>query len=154
MVNFNGTHDYHRIMAHNKEELLMDVEYVIMQLIMNINSHVNITIKVPRETTYWSDLLKMGNKKEMHLREITYKSRYSRHRFCLIMYLLAEIHRLQLFGGSSTLRGLYYRDTQMIVSQSYIAAARIDVCRILNTTPVHLGILSSCKGLISGVSIS
>lgn len=143
-------------MASNKELLLMDVEYVILQLIMNMNSYVNITIKVPSIYTYWSDLIKsidtsMG---KIHLREITYKSRYSRHRFCLIIYLLAEIHRLQLFGGSSTLRGLYYKDTQMIISQSYIAAARIDVCRILNTTPVHLGILSSSKGLISGVSIS
>lgn len=146
-------------MASNKEVLLMDVEYVILQLIVNMNSYVNITIKVPSIYTYWSDLIKsidtsMGIKKTIHLREITYKSRYSRHRFCLIMFLLAEIHRLLLFGGSSTLRGLYYRDTQMIISQSYIAAARIDVCRILNTTPLHLGILSSSKGLISGVCIS
>lgn len=143
-------------MASNKELLLMDVEYVILQLIMNMNSYVNITIKVPSIYTYWSDLIKSIDTSmvKIHLREITYKSRYSRHRFCLIIYLLAEIHRLQLFGGSSTLRGLYYKDTQMIISQSYIAAARIDVCRILNTTPVHLGILSSSKGLISGVSIS
>ncbi|KAH8398584.1 hypothetical protein KR222_005333, partial [Zaprionus bogoriensis] len=83
-------------------------------------------------------------------RQITYNFRRSRFRFCLIMYLLAEIHRLQLIGGSWTTRGLYYRDPKMILSQSYIMAAQLDVCRILRTTPVHIGILQGSKGLVSG----
>lgn len=145
-------------MANVKQELLMDIEYVAMQIIMSMTSHVKVSIKVPIDLTGCSSLIKniglsKGFKRNILIREITYNVRRSRHRFCLIMYLLAEIHRLKLFGGSCTVRSLYYRETQMIISQSYIAAARIDVCRILNTTPVHMGILSSTKGLISGVSI-
>ncbi|KAL7736699.1 hypothetical protein ACLKA6_015561 [Drosophila palustris] len=38
----------------------------------------------------------------------------------------------------------------MIRSQSYIESAKLDVCRMLNTAPVLLGLLSASKGLISG----
>ncbi|KAH8369747.1 hypothetical protein KR093_000769 [Drosophila rubida] len=123
-------------------DLLAQIEQIAIELITSIMSEEKVTIKVPR--------YREGKPNNLSVRKITFNHRQSRHRFCLIVYLLAEIHRLYVFGGSCTVRGLYYRDTQMIRSQSYIDAAKLDVCRMLNTAPVHLGLLSASKGLIAG----
>ncbi|XP_017072816.1 meiotic recombination protein W68 isoform X2 [Drosophila eugracilis] len=59
-------------------------------------------------------------------------------------------HRLQVNGGSFTVRGLYYNDPVLIRSQFKIAKARLDVCRMLNTSPFTLGILAASKGIMAG----
>ncbi|XP_034476056.1 meiotic recombination protein W68 isoform X1 [Drosophila innubila] len=122
--------------------LLLNVEQIVIELITSMVNDEGVTLKVPHYL--------VKDPKLMNFRKITYNKRQSRHRFCLVVYLLAEIHRLQLFGGSCTVRGLYYRDTEMIRSQSYIESAKLDVCRMLNTAPVLLGLLSASKGIISG----
>ncbi|EDW01879.1 GH20206 [Drosophila grimshawi] len=126
-------------MTTNKCDLLAKVEQIVLELISSMINHKNLTLKIPRNC-----------RRTFKYRKVVYNRRYSRHRFCLIVYLLTEIHRLQVFGGSCTVRGLYYQDPQTIRSQSYIVAAKLDVCRMLNTSPVYLGIRSAAKGLISG----
>ncbi|XP_062134062.1 meiotic recombination protein W68 [Drosophila sulfurigaster albostrigata] len=121
--------------------LLAQIEQIAIELVASIISEEKVTIHVPRY---------LRGRSSLSYRKITFNRRPSRHRFCLIVYLLAEIHRLHVFGGSCTVRGLYYRDTQMIRSQSYIDAAKLDVCHMLNTAPVQLGLLSASKGLIAG----
>ncbi|KAH8261399.1 hypothetical protein KR044_008312 [Drosophila immigrans] len=122
-------------------DLLAQIEQIAIELVASIVSEEKVTIQVPRY---------LRGKCNLPVRKITFNRRPSRHRFCLIVYLLAEIHRLHVFGGSCSVRGLYYRDTQLIRSQSHIDAAKLDVCHMLNTAPVHLGLLSASKGLIAG----
>lgn len=146
-------------MSSNMYKLLVHIEQIVLELISSITSFENVTLKVPRKCRDWYDPINFeGNigvfenvKAILNCRKIMYNNRRSRHRFCLIVYLLAEIHNLHLSGGSCTIRGLYYRDTHVVRSQSYIVAAKLDVCRMLNTAPVNLGILSASKGLIAGV---
>ncbi|EDW61133.2 meiotic recombination protein W68 [Drosophila virilis] len=145
-------------MSSNMYELLVHVEQIVLELISSITSFENVTLKIPRICRDWYDPINFEDnigvfdnvKAILNCRKIMYNNRRSRHRFCLIVYLLAEIHNLHLSGGSCTIRGLYYRDTHVVRSQSYIVAAKLDVCRMLNTAPVNLGILSASKGLIAG----
>ncbi|XP_034654942.1 meiotic recombination protein W68 [Drosophila subobscura] len=113
-----------------------DVEGIVVRLLASLVLHGDATFKVPRN--------------ENKYRRVSYNNRRSRHRFCLVVYMLAKIHRLQVNGGSYTVRGLYYGDTQLIRTQLHISAARLDVCRMLNTSPTRLGVLSASKGLVAG----
>ncbi|KAH8270863.1 hypothetical protein KR018_007632 [Drosophila ironensis] len=88
--------------------------------------------------------------KAIEYRRVSYNKRRSRHTFCLLISMLARTHRLQVQGGTCTVRGLYYSDPQLMLSQSRVAAARLDVCRMLNTSPLQLGVLAASKGLIAG----
>ncbi|KAH8316673.1 hypothetical protein KR067_012888 [Drosophila pandora] len=83
-------------------------------------------------------------------RRVSYNHRSSRHSFCLLVYLLARTHSLQVHGGSYTVRGLYYGDPELFLSQNRMARARLDVCRMLSTSPMHLGVLAASKGLVAG----
>lgn len=137
-------------MSSDKSELLVNVEQIVLELIRSLMCYEKVALEIPKKCRDWyvrDDYEILFGK----FRKIVYNSKRSRHRFCLIVYLLAEIHCLHLTGGSCTIRGLYYRNTQVIRSQSYIDAAKMDVCRMLNTAPVNLGILSASKGLITGV---
>ncbi|ALC42692.1 mei-W68, partial [Drosophila busckii] len=120
-------------------ELLKNIEHIVLRLVSSLKYEESVTLKIP-----------LGLPGGLKFRRISYNNRSSRHRFCLVLHLLAEIHRLHIVGGSCTIRGLYYRDTALIRSQPYIVAARLDVCRMLNTSYVQIGVLSATKGLISG----
>ncbi|XP_030245593.1 meiotic recombination protein W68-like [Drosophila navojoa] len=135
-------------MSSDKSDILLTVEQIVLDLIASLMGCKKVTIEIPKHCRDWyrKDNYDIVGK----CRKVVYSVERSRHRFCLIVYLLAEIHQLHLTGGSCTIRGLYYRDTQVVRSQSYIDAAKMDVCRMLNTAPVNLGILSASKGLITG----
>ncbi|KAI8038430.1 hypothetical protein M5D96_008328 [Drosophila gunungcola] len=121
-------------------ELVENLERIALELVANL-AHGNATLRVPRNSS--------PNMTTAY-RRVTYNSRGSRHSFCLLVYMLSRVHRLQVRGGSFTVRGLYYGDSMLIRSQSRIAEARLDVCRMLNTSPLSLGILAASKGLMSG----
>ncbi|XP_017123236.1 meiotic recombination protein W68 [Drosophila elegans] len=121
-------------------ELVENLERIALELVANL-VHGNATLRVPRNS--------LPNMTTAY-RRVTYNSRGSRHSFCLLVYMLSRVHRLQVRGGSFTVRGLYYGDSMLIRSQSRIAEARLDVCRMLNTSPLSLGILAASKGLMSG----
>ncbi|EDW74800.1 uncharacterized protein Dwil_GK15872 [Drosophila willistoni] len=135
-----------KVSKENKVLILNNLERLVMEMLLELVMRGSATFKVPR---YRTEREKNG---EIHspFRCVTYNNNRSRHRFCLLIYMLAEIHRLLAEGGSCTVRGLYYRNTQLIRAQSFIVAAKLDVCRILNTAPFHLGILSASKGLLAG----
>ncbi|XP_068147060.1 meiotic recombination protein W68 [Drosophila tropicalis] len=134
------------IVSKENKVLLDKLEQLIMEALSELVMHGSATFKVPRNRREREDIEKIHSP----FRRVSYNNNRSRHRFCLLIYMLAEIHRLLAQGGSCTVRGLYYRNTQLIRAQSFIVAAKLDVCRILNTAPFHLGILSASKGLLAG----
>lgn len=121
-------------------EIVEHLEKITLELVANLVQG-NATLMVPRNS---SSIMSRD------YRRVSYNNRRSRHSFCLLTYMLSRVHRLQLRGGSFTVRGLYYSDPQLIRSQSRIAEARLDVCRMLNTSPLSLGILAASKGLMAG----
>ncbi|XP_016988116.1 meiotic recombination protein W68 [Drosophila rhopaloa] len=117
-------------------EFVENLERIALELVANL-AHGHATLRVPRNSN-------------TGCRRVTYNNRGSRHSFCLLVYMLSRVHRLQVLGGSFTVRGLYYGDPLLIRSQSRIAEARLDVCRMLNTSPLTLGVLAASKGLMAG----
>ncbi|XP_033247418.1 meiotic recombination protein W68-like [Drosophila miranda] len=122
-----------------------DVEGIVVRLLASLVLHGDATFMVPQMGPVSRDS-RNGN----GYRRVSYNNRRSRHRFCLVVYMLAKIHRLQVNGGSYTVRGLYYSDPHLIRTQRHIAAARLDVCHMLKTSPTRLGVLSASKGLMAG----
>ncbi|EDV55215.1 meiotic recombination protein W68 [Drosophila erecta] len=121
-------------------EFAESIEMIALDLLSNL-VHGNAHLRVPRNLS--------GNMISEY-RRVSYNNRGSRHSFCLLIYMLSRVHRLQVHGGSFTVRGLYYDNPLLIRSQSRIAEARLDVCRMLNTSPLSLGILAASKGLVAG----
>ncbi|XP_030372271.1 meiotic recombination protein W68 [Scaptodrosophila lebanonensis] len=131
-------------MSAEKSELLDKVEQIVLHLVKSLISQQDGTLKVPNLPITASD-----DGSPLY-RNVAYKKSNSRHRFCLVVFVFAEVHRLLINGGSCTARGLYYRNVQLIRTQLHIVRAKIDVCRMLNSVPSHLGILSATKGLMAG----
>ncbi|XP_017013866.2 meiotic recombination protein W68 [Drosophila takahashii] len=121
-------------------DFLENLERITLELVTNL-VRGNATLMVPRNSS---------PNTTTQYRRVSYNNRGSRHSFCLLTLMLSRVHRLQVHGGSFTVRGLYYSDPQLIRSQSRIAEARLDVCRMLNTSPFNLGILAASKGLMAG----
>lgn len=116
------------------------IERIVLELLRSLLNG-NASLRIPRTTPTTANAAD---------RRVSYNHRSSRHTFCLLVYLLARTHSLQVHGGSYTVRGLYYGDPELILSQNRMARARLDVCRMLGTSPTHLGVLAASKGLIAG----
>ncbi|PSN56716.1 Meiotic recombination protein SPO11 [Blattella germanica] len=76
--------------------------------------------------------------------------RRSRHRFSLVVFALATVHRLLITGDTCTRREIYYRDPVFCRSQAHLDAAMNDVCRLLQAPSWQLGVFATSKGLIAG----
>ncbi|KAH8253361.1 hypothetical protein KR032_005067 [Drosophila birchii] len=122
-------------------EFTENLERIALELIANL-VRGDATLRVPRNTP--------AIVATRPFRRVSYNNRRSRHSFCLLVYMLATTHRLQVHGGSYTVRGLYYGNPQLFRSQSKMATARMDVCRMLGTSPLQLGVLAASKGLMAG----
>lgn len=122
-------------------EFTENLERIALELIANL-VRGDATLRVPRNPA--------AVVATRPFRRVSYNNRRSRHSFCLLVYMLAKTHRLQVHGGSCTVRGIYYSDPQLIRSQSKIALARLDVCRMLGASPLQLGVLAASKGLMAG----
>ncbi|XP_017093556.2 meiotic recombination protein W68 [Drosophila bipectinata] len=114
------------------------IERIVLELLGGLVNG-DASLRIPRSTPTITDY-----------RRVSYNNRRSRHTFCLVVYLLARTHNLQVHGGSYTVRGLYYGDPELVRSQNRMARARLDVCRMLSTSPMHLGVLAASKGLVAG----
>lgn len=84
------------------------------------------------------------------LKSISFTNKSSARTFTILTTLLCEIYKLLSKNTSCTKRELYYRDTDLMVSQNAVNKALEDICILLNVSQWELGILSSSKGLVAG----
>ncbi|KAJ9585655.1 hypothetical protein L9F63_002555, partial [Diploptera punctata] len=85
--------------------------------------------------------------------KVSFGSKRSRGRFCVLVHTLNIMHRLMITRNVCTRRELYYQNPQLFNSQSVLDAAIRDICSLLDAPSWQLGVMATSKGLISGPAV-
>jgi meiotic recombination protein SPO11 len=133
---------------------MTQIENIIYTLLECLTEEKSMILKI-RKVKDWNQC-EMNNdvltqkETEITVKQVSFTKKNTERTFTVITTILCEIYKMLSRNTSCTKRELYYRDVELMKSQSTVDRAIDEICKLLNVMPWELGVLSSSKGLVAG----